>query len=61
MLIILDHMIYLDQILHIYTSLHCPATGTCMQNDDEASPSISSAGRGLLVKILLTIEPHVIF
>ena len=29
-----------------------------MQNGAEASPSISSAGRGKLVKILITLEPH---
>ena len=28
-----------------------------MQNDDEASPSISPAGRGQLVKMPITLEP----
>ena len=32
-----------------------------MQNDDEALLSISVAGRGQLVKMLITIEPHGIF
>ena len=33
-----------------------------MQNDDKgASPSIISAGRGVLVKMLITLEPHGIF
>ena len=29
-----------------------------MQNGDEASPSIILAGRALLVKMLITLEPH---
>ena len=32
-----------------------------MQNGDEASPSIILVGRALLVKILITLEPHGIF
>ena len=32
-----------------------------MQNVDEASPSISLAGGGQLVKMLITLEPHGIF
>ena len=32
-----------------------------MQNGDEASPSISPAGRGQLVKMLITLESHDIF
>ena len=32
-----------------------------MQNGDEASPSVSPAGRGKLVKMLITLEPHGIF
>ena len=45
-------MVYLDRILHTYyTFQHCLDTG--MQNDDQASPSISPAGRGQLVKMLI--------
>ena len=29
-----------------------------MQNNDEGLPSIILAGRGLLVKMLITVEPH---
>ena len=36
-------MVYLDQILHTFTILHCPGTG--MQNSDEASPSRDHFGR----------------
>ena len=32
-----------------------------MQNGDEASPSISPASRGQLVKMLIALEPHGIF
>ena len=32
-----------------------------MQNGDEASPSIILAGQALLVKMLITLEPHGIF
>ena len=32
-----------------------------MQNGDEASPSISPAGRGQLVNMVITIEPHDIY
>ena len=52
-------MVYCDKILHTYTCLHCLDTG--MQNGDESSPSISPAGRGHLVKMLITLGPHGIF
>ena len=29
-----------------------------MQNDDKTLPSISPTGRGQLVKLLITLEPH---
>ena len=32
-----------------------------MQKGDEASPSIILAGRALLVKMIITLEPHGIF
>ena len=32
-----------------------------MQNGDEASPSIILDSQGLLVKMLITVEPHGIF
>ena len=32
-----------------------------MQNGGKGLPSITLAGRGILVKMLITIEPHVIF
>ena len=32
-----------------------------MKKDDEASPSIILAGQALLVKMLITLEPHGIF
>ena len=32
-----------------------------MQNGDEALPNISPAGRGQLVKMFITLEPHVMF
>ena len=44
-------MVYLNPILHIHLFLHCPVTG--MQNGDKDLPNISSAGRGILVKILI--------
>ena len=46
---------------NFYTDIfkHFPSTG--MQNSDEASPSIVLAGRPLLVKMLVTLEPHGIF
>ena len=45
--------------LNTHVGEHCPATD--MQNDNEASSSIIMAGRALLVKMLITLEPHVIF
>ena len=49
-------MVYLDKILHTYLCSNSPATG--MQDGDEALPSITSANRGLLVKMLtITIVP----
>ena len=46
------------QILY-YVLKHCPATG--MKKCDEASPSIIFAGRALLVKMLITLDPDGIF
>ena len=46
-------MIYFVQIL--YTNV-CPATD--MRKGDEASPSIILAGRALLVKMLIPLEPR---
>ena len=40
-------MVFFDQILHTYTLLHCLDTG--MKNDNE------------IVKMLITLEPHVSF
>ena len=42
----LDHMVYMDKILHTYLFLHCPATG--MQNGDTdanltADPGVASS------------------
>ena len=37
----------------------CLATG--MQNGDKARPSIISAGHGILVKMIITLEPHIIY
>ena len=48
-------MAYLVQILYTYVFEHCPATG--MNKDDKASPSIILAGRAILVKMLITLEP----
>ena len=39
----------------------CSRLDTGMQNKDNASPSISVAGHGLLVKMCIAIEPHGIF
>ena len=54
-------MVYFDQILPTYACQHCLTTGipaTGMQNGGEALPSINPAGQGLLVKMLITLEPH---
>ena len=45
--------------MHTYTFNHFLGIG--MQNSDEAWLSISLAGRGQLVKLLITLEPHGIF
>ena len=42
-----------------YLFQHCPATG--MQNSNEALPSIILAGRGISLKMLITLEQHHIF
>ena len=56
-------MVYFDQILRTYACQNCLATG--MRNIlylmDNALQSISQAGRGQLVKMLITFEPHGIF
>ena len=43
-------------ILHTYLFKHFPANG--MKNSDEALLRIWMAGQGLLVKMLMTFEPH---
>ena len=50
---------YLDQILHTLLFLYCP--DTLKQNGGEALPSIILAGQGLLVNMLINLEPHGIF
>ena len=50
---------YLDQNLHNYLLKQCPANA--LHNGDEGLPRISFAGRGLLVKMLIIVEPHGIF
>ena len=52
-------MVYFDQILLTFTFYHCLAT--CMQNGDDALPSISLPGIGQLVKLLIFLEQHDIF
>ena len=55
-------MVYLDQILQTYLFENCPATHPlCIHNSDEALRSIISADKGHLVKMLITLKPHVIF
>ena len=44
-------MVYFDQILHTY---YCLEAG--MQNGDDALSSIILAGRGILVKMLITLN-----
>ena len=44
-------MVFFDQILLTYIFQHCLAT--CMQNGDDALPSISQAGIGQLLKMLI--------
>ena len=39
--------------------MYCPAIG--MQKDDEGLPSNILAGQGILVKVLITLDPHGIF
>ena len=48
-------MVYFVQILYTYVFKHYPATG--MKKCNEALPSIILAGRALLVKMLITLEP----
>ena len=52
-------MEYFHQILIAYTVLHCLDTG--IQNKDKASPSISEASHGKLVKMRTTLEPRGLF
>ena len=52
-------MVVLDQILHSYLLSHFSDTG--MHNGVEDSTSIILVGRGLLVKMLITLEPRGIF
>ena len=49
-------MVYFDQILLTCSFSHCLDTG--MQNGDVALLSISPAGHGQSVKMLITLEFH---
>ena len=51
---ILNHRVYLDQLLHMYACQHFLTT--CMLNI--LLLSICPAGRGQLLKMLTTFEPH---
>ena len=46
-------MVYCDQTLHTFTFEQCLVTG--LQNGNEASPSIGSAGRCLLAVMLIVL------
>ena len=50
---------YLDQILHTHIFKHVSTTG--LQNGDNGLQGIISANQGLLLKVLITLEPHGIF
>ena len=52
-------MEYFNQILLVFTVLHCLDTG--IQNKDNVSPSISVARYVKLVKMHFTLEPHGLF
>ena len=45
-------------VVHVFIQ-YCPATG--MQNGDEGLLRIILAGRGNLVKMFITLEPHGLF
>ena len=49
---------YLDQILHTYLFLYCPATLVCKTVVIKGLSSIILASQGILVKILKTLELH---
>ena len=52
----MNRIVYLDQNLQIDLLEHCQVTG--MKNGDKALPSIILARRGLLVKMIIILEPH---
>ena len=56
MLITFEPLGMFSSNLHAYLFYHSPSTG--MQNGDEALLSIILSGRGLTVKMLITLEPH---
>ena len=49
----------MEYFIKFCTALHCLDTG--IQNKDTASPSISVADHGQLVKIHITLETHGLF
>ena len=55
----LNLMGYLDQILHLFILILY--SHSVLQNGGEGLPSIIFASQGLLVKMLITLEPHSIF
>ena len=57
--IILETHGILDKILHTYLLQYCPATG--MHIGDNVMLSIILGGQGLLVKMLITLDPRGIF
>ena len=54
-------MVYLDQILHSFFYLNIVQPLVCKALMRLRRASIILVGRGLLVKMLITLEPHGIF
>ena len=62
-ILLLNHTVYFDQTLHTYACQHSSNHGHALQPFlmDMTLLSIRPAGRGQIVGILITLEPHGIF
>ena len=49
------HWIFISDFAYLFILI---LSSTDMQNRDKGLPNIISAGLGILVKILITLEPH---
>ena len=57
LIILVAHVIFGSNFAYLFQ--YCPVTG--IQNGDKGMPSCILVGQGILMKMLITLEPHCVF